>query len=223
MNPHAQSLAALTDALTTGEPLLAIAWVVNAHGRTRHWIGRYAGAHADGRLVGTLDDLDVARNVGAVASVVSVARLPRVVAFDVGICTEPRDYSGSLTLLVEPVLDRSLPEAVAFMSRCHAKWSRGVLATVFGVYGNAHVRIGDRLLVDEHGICEGALAAHHLAVKLRREARTVLRRRHADILSYGVPGCAVDVSLAYVPPPDDGAEATQPTVPRPPGSHAPPR
>ena len=195
----------------------ALGTVVNVIGSAYRRPGARMLMTENGHTVGSISGGCLERDVAERAAQVMASRTTRIIEYDT---RGNEDIVWGLGLgcngVVEVLLE-SLHEgsdgarALQFIAECLPARRSGILATVIRAAKTTRQgrslryragEVGERLLLDEHGLCyEGSLADEELSAQICEDAREALACGRAMIRSYGADPDRMEIFFDVIMPP----------------------
>lgn len=204
MNETQRILHAHAKARACGEEM-ALATVVAVEGSTYRRPGARMLVTADGASIGAISGGCLERDVFRQAARVLHRGKPVVAVYDSTDEEVAEGYAlgcnGVVVVLIEP-LAVGAQDVLDFISGCLKRGRTGVVATVFGIDGEAGAEIGARLMLGgDLGMSSRGMSDESLRSRVEGAAREALRLGRSSRVIVEAAGGRVELFLEHVAPP----------------------
>ncbi|SPP66750.1 XdhC family protein [Nitrospira lenta] len=198
-------LDAYSDMLRKNAPA-ALATVVQVAGSAYRRAGARMLIAADGHTIGSVSGGCLERDVLNQARRVLQWSEPRVVTYD---SMSDDDVAwefnlgcnGIVNVLIEPMTHDKEQDHLGFLANCLRHRQTGIVAVVFGIEGTTKAKIGNRLLLSEHGPAVHDIGDGELADAILADSSCALESSTSTAKRYELAAGRADVYIEVILPP----------------------
>ncbi|MFQ4142399.1 XdhC family protein [Chlorogloeopsis sp. ULAP02] len=108
--------------------------------------------------------------------------------------------NGVVQVLIERLYQNDPLNPLAIINQCFCNQQQGMIATVFGVEGEANIKVGTRLILNPDHSVTTNIEESFLKVALIKDAQVNLQNQRSSVIKYQLSSGSVDVLLEVIQP-----------------------